>query len=110
MGDRMEEVRSNVDANKKLVFPLWFFEGFLVLMLLLSLDGLWSAETVATHSWHLKFQIALPWVFAALGGAILSQLGRKGVLNRDMAGTLIMLLAFGASAAFEVMGKVVSFK
>ena len=106
----MDDVKSIEDANRKPTVPLWFFEGLLVFMLLLSLDGLWSAEKAATHSWHLEFQITIPWVFAALAGGILSQLGRRGALKRDVAGALIMLVTFAASAAYEVLGKVVSFR
>src|SRR5271155_2691018 len=102
----MEDVNRSGAANIRTSVPFWYWEGFLCLMLLLSLDGLWSAESLVSHSWFLKIQIAIPWVFTVLAGMILSQSGRRGALTRDLAGAVIMLLGFVVSGAYEVLGKV----
>jgi hypothetical protein len=106
----MEEVRSSDNAIRKPAIPFWFFEGFFVFLLLVSLIGLSDAEKALGARWFLKIHLVALWLLIALSGALLSKLCRRGKFDPDNAGLLMIFLAMIASSAFELLGRAVSFK
>ena len=106
----MEDVRSSESAIRKTPIPFWFWEVFFVFLILVGLIELFDAEKVAGHSWFLQFQLVVLWLLIALSGAGVSRLCRSGKFDTDNGGWLLMMLALIASSAFELLGKVVSFR
>jgi len=78
--------------------------GFFVFMFLLALPGLYTAEVAAKgYGWHLKFVIALPWIFGLLAGVILYLAPKRKQMDTKIAGPTLFLLAFVVSAAYEAI-------
>lgn len=79
---------------------------FYVVMLLLSVDGLHSAEIAAKdHGWYMRFIIGVPWMFALIAGIALWVGSKRQGFKAQAAGGIMFVLGFLISAAYDGMGK-----
>jgi uncharacterized membrane protein len=94
------------------ISPNWF-AGFLLLMLLVSLDGLWTGEQAVTKNeipgihdrLYVQFTLCMPWVFSLLGGFIIWMSEKRRQMSRSIAGTLLLLLGIAVSSSYQLIGK-----
>jgi hypothetical protein len=94
------------------ISPNWF-AGFLLLMLLTSLDGLWAGERAVAKNeilgiydrLYVQFTLCLPWVFSLLCGLIVWMSEKRGQVSRSITGTVLLLLGFVVSSSYQLIGK-----
>jgi hypothetical protein len=86
----------------------WFkiYFGFYVVMMLISIDGIyWAERAVKGHGWDLQSMICMPWVMALMGGALLLIFRNRRKLDDQVAGILLFFLTFVVSSAYSAMSR-----
>lgn len=112
--DPVEESEMNDVPMKKefSISPNWF-AGFLALMLVVSLDGLWTGEKAVSKNGipgihdrlYMQFTLCMPWVFSLIGGLIIWMGKKREQMEQSLAGTLFLLLGFIVSGSYQLIGK-----
>jgi len=86
----------------------WFkiYCGFYVVMMLISIDGIyWAERAVKGHGWDLQSMICMPWVAALIFGALLLISRYRRKIEDQSAGILLFFLGFVVSSAYSAMSR-----